>query len=270
MNVIPPYIVLNKKVGETPLSCLEAWRKNHPNLSDTPLAYAGRLDPMASGKLLILIGETCKNQTAYHQLDKSYEFSVLFGVSSDSGDVLGLATEGGPRLVQISAVEAVLKNLVGKISLPYPVFSARTVAGKPLHTWAVEGKINEIKLPNKESEIYSLILQTETKLTRLQIYEAARHKIELIPPVTDIRKALGNDFRRPDIRIAWQKFLENGNPADVFSIMNFGCDASSGTYMRTLAEVIARQLGTTGLAWSIHRQKIGNFNPQTKTWLREF
>ncbi len=89
------YVVLEKFVGQTPLECAEAWRAEHPQYADVPLAYAGRLDPMASGKLLILIGEECKQQARYHGLDKRYEFQVLCGFSSDSGDVLGLAKRGG-------------------------------------------------------------------------------------------------------------------------------------------------------------------------------
>jgi hypothetical protein len=92
MSDLARYIVLNKAVGETPLSCVEAWREKHPAYAGVSLAYAGRLDPMASGKLLILIGEECKQQERYHDLDKEYTFRVLFGVSSDSGDVLGLVS----------------------------------------------------------------------------------------------------------------------------------------------------------------------------------
>ena len=54
------FVVLEKKVGETPLACLLSYKKAHPELGGIPASYAGRLDPMASGKLLILLGEECK------------------------------------------------------------------------------------------------------------------------------------------------------------------------------------------------------------------
>ena len=92
MPVIPPYVLLYKTVGQTPLECMELWRQTKPELKDTPLAYAGRLDPMAEGVLLVLIGEECKKQADYHNLDKEYEFEILFGVHSDSGDVLDLSS----------------------------------------------------------------------------------------------------------------------------------------------------------------------------------
>ena len=89
------YAVVEKKVGETPLHALEAFRAQHQELFEVPLTYAGRLDPMAEGKMLILIGEECKNQDAYRGLDKEYEIEVLLDAGSDTGDVLGVAAYSG-------------------------------------------------------------------------------------------------------------------------------------------------------------------------------
>ncbi len=254
------YKVLEKAVGQTPLECAELWRSAHTEFSNVPLAYAGRLDPMASGKLLILIGDECKVQEQYHHLDKEYEFSILFGVSSDTADVLGRLTIAlKVPSVSKKQLTTTLKKLVGPVNLPYPHFSSKTVQGKPLHVWTLEGRLNEIKIPTKESMIYKLVLiKLETK-TRQEIYNEVLTKIESIKPVTDESKALGNDFRRVDVRKDWKLFLETGKTTDAFTIASFTCIASSGTYMRTLAEVIAKQLNTTGLAYHIHRTKIGQY-----------
>lgn len=256
------YVVLEKTVGQTPLECAELWRAAHTEYTGVPLAYAGRLDPMASGKLLILIGDECKVQERYHNLDKEYEFSVLCGVSSDSGDVLGRLTIAlKVPLVSKSQLMPTIKKLVGDVNLPYPHFSSKTVQGKPLHVWTLEGRLNEIKIPTNASTIYSLtVVKTETK-TRQEIYNEVSEKIESIKPVTEASKALGNDFRRVDVRKDWRLFSDSGKPTDTFTIATFRCIASSGTYMRTLAEVIAKQTGTTGLAYHIHRTNIGLFQP---------
>lgn len=278
-----PYIVLDKKIGETPLSCAEDWRTTNPEYKDVPLAYAGRLDPMASGKLLILIGDECKNQTNYHGLDKAYEFSVLFGIESDSLDVLGRLTTCitrdnelfdcvrlglAPRSAQSES--SIIDELVGNIELPYPRFSAKTVQGKPLHMWTLEGRLNEIEIPTKESTIYSLALDRIETISKEKLVEQALEKINSIPEVTDPRKALGNDFRRVDVRQDWNTILENKKLPEEFQIAHFSCIASSGTYMRTLASIIAGKLDTCGLAWSIHRTNIGIYNPKTKTWDVEY
>lgn len=267
---ITPYVTLDKKVGETPLEVAEAWRATRPDMKGVPLSYAGRLDPMASGKLLVLIGEECKKQEEYHHLDKEYQVEILFGVGSDSGDVLGHVTEAPYGILTETAAVDALAKLVGNIELPYPVFSAKTVQGKPLHTWTIENRLHEITIPTRHSTIYKMSLLNFTSKERQEVYEIAAHKIELIPPVTDPRKAIGNDFRRPEVRATWNTFKTNGNPSDQFYIATFSCICSSGTYMRTLAEVTAEKLGTKGLAFSIHRSKIGTYNSSTGTWAKVF
>jgi len=264
------YVVLQKAVGETPLQCVETWRQTRPDLVGVPLAYAGRLDPMASGKLLILIGAECQNQEKYHGLDKAYEFSILFGISSDSGDVLGLLKEAGEKVISEDNINKLLPKLVGPIELPYPIFSSRTVKGKPLHTWAMEDRLDEITIPTKQSEIYQLSLVNYQSQTRQQIFTYASQKIELIPKVTELRKALGNDFRRSDVRLAWAEFAKTGRLEDEFTVAKISCLASSGTYMRTLAEVIAQTLNSTGLAYTIERQEIGVFDKALGTWRQTF
>ena len=88
-------VIIYKKVGETPLEALENFRtkrldEGHVEYRNIPMTYAGRLDPMAEGDLLILIGEECKKKDAYLGLDKEYEVEVLFGIETDTHDVLGI------------------------------------------------------------------------------------------------------------------------------------------------------------------------------------
>jgi tRNA pseudouridine(55) synthase len=255
------YVVLNKKVGQTPLQCIDLYKEQHPELADVPMTYAGRLDPLASGKLLILIGDECKKKEHYLHLDKQYTFQVLFGVQSDTADIMGRLTydQAIPFEITKKQLSVTTKTLIGPVELPYPHFSSKTVQGKPLHTWAAEGRIDEIKIPTKHSTIYNLRCTALETSPRQEIFTRALSRINSIPPVTELRKALGNDFRREDVRKDWGEFLKTKSPNDVFFIATFSCTASSGTYMRTLAEVIAKQMNTNGLAFSIHRTKIGTF-----------
>lgn len=272
MAHLPRYITIEKNVGETPLVALERARSAHALSPEVPLAYAGRLDPMASGKLLILIGDECKKQTAYHAFDKAYDVELLLGVSSDTGDVLGRLTfeNSAPRVTEKECREA-LKKFHGTIALPYPHFSSKTVRGKPLHMWTLEGRLNEIDIPIKHSRIHKLVMRKLTTLSRDALVNTAQAKIESIPKVTDPRKALGQDFRRDAVRADWHTFSENASLT--YQVLTFTCIASSGTYMRTLCEQIAQALGTHGLALSIHRTNIGHYLPLTHAiglWKRRF
>lgn len=275
--------MLDKAVGETPLSCAEAFRAKHPELAGVSMAYAGRLDPMASGKLLILLGEECKNQTNYHSLDKEYDFSVLLGIGSDSHDVLGrLRTTHPAQLIDTPLTHSLPPlseqlrkiggELTGNIKLPYPHFSAKTVQGKPLHVWTLEERLDEIEIPTKESTVYSLTLDSIETKSRADVCAQARAKIDSIPEVTEERKALGNDFRRVDVRQDWENILHNDSLPTEYQIAHFTCLASSGTYMRTLAHLIGQKLtpALPSLAWSIHRTKIGTFEPSSQTWTSQY
>lgn len=255
------YAVIQKRVGETPLQALEAYRALHPELTGVPLTYAGRLDPMASGALLLLLGDECKQQANYHGLDKAYVFRVLFGSASDSGDVLGVVrTSTKPAHPMKEQLSAITRQLCGSITLPYPHYSAKTVYGKPLHTWAVEGRLNEIEVPKKTSLVYRLTCTATERVPAATVFEQAHTMITSLPPVTDERKALGNDFRRPAVLASWDAWHEAHAGKDV-TVATFFCIASSGTYMRSLAEVIAAKAGTDGLALSIHRHTIGRYQP---------
>jgi tRNA pseudouridine(55) synthase len=254
------YATIEKRVGETPLEAVERLRAQEKLPREIPLAYAGRLDPMATGKLLVLVGDECKRQTEYHSLDKEYEFEVLFGVGSDTGDVLGIVH--GCEVVPIleEALNVAAARWVGDIALPYPHFSSKTVLGKPLHVWTLENRLNEIEIPLARSRVYSLKLLDLKVIALENLLETVSAKIESIPEVTDPRKALGRDFRRTDVRKSWAVIRENRQVQN-FYVARFQCIASSGTYMRSLAEKIAEDLGTCGLALSIHRTVMGIYYP---------
>jgi tRNA pseudouridine(55) synthase len=252
------YFTIEKKVGETPLMALERLRARERIPKETPLAYAGRLDPMASGQLLILAGDECKTQECYHTLDKEYTFEILLGVGSDTHDVLGIVRESSATSPDISRLDQILKGLTGSITLPYPHFSSKTVAGKPLHTWTLEGRLDEIAIPMKTSTVYSLSLTDIRSISTPHMKEEVLSKINSIPPVTDPKKALGEDFRRVDVTAAWEAITQN-SPHATYTILTLRCVCSSGTYMRTLASVIGEKLGTKALAYSIHRTRIGKY-----------
>ncbi len=159
-------ILINKKEGETPLEALENFRKENKEYRDSNkvrMTYAGRLDPMASGLLLILAGDKTKEKEKYLALDKEYEFEVLFGAATDTYDILGLIKHSDilknvGMLGSLKDLEKVIKKEIkfftGKFIQKYPVYSSRTVGGRPLFTYARSGELVEI--PDREVTVKSL------------------------------------------------------------------------------------------------------------------
>lgn len=264
------YVTIEKKLGETPLDAVEKWRLAEGVSKDVPLAYAGRLDPMATGKLLVLIGDECKVQEKYHHFDKQYEFEILFGFSSDTQDVLGLATANSQTAPTEETVRRTIDSLRGMHTFPYPLFSAKTVLGKPLHMWTLEGRLNEIEIPTRDMRVYSVHTLGFETVTASELRRRIFLKINSFPEVTDERKVLGRDFRRTEIRAEWDKLLSDSH--DTYIIASARATVSSGTYIRTLAEHVGKKLGTSSLAFSIHRTKIGTYFPilGSGIWLKSF
>jgi tRNA pseudouridine(55) synthase len=244
--------ILMKNVGETPLECVERFRSLNPKYADLPITYAGRLDPMASGKLLVLVGEECKNKEAYLGLDKEYEVEVLFGVETDTQDILGVI--GRVEASEPGTID--LQKYIGKFTQPYPAYSSKTVAGKQLHTHARDGTLPDAReMPTREVEIYSIEEMAgnagQTQINEITGAEIAREAIIRVSKVT-------GDFRQKEIIEGWSNFAEK-YAAVVFKIIKIRVACSGGTYMRSLAERIGRDAGIGAIAYSIHRTKIGQY-----------
>ncbi len=86
-------IKIYKKKGETPLECIGNLKKQDENLKLLSMTYAGRLDPLAEGVLLILVGDEVNNKNEYLKLPKEYEVDILFGFGTDTYDLMGKIIE---------------------------------------------------------------------------------------------------------------------------------------------------------------------------------
>lgn len=263
-------VIANKKVGETPLECLERVRREKGIPVATPMTYAGRLDPMADGVLLLLVGEECKNKAAYTGLDKVYEVEILFGVETDTYDVLGLLVEkdsesraSGVGLEALSKVlrstlQEILKKYVGKFEQKYPPYSSKTVDGKALHSYAREGALPSFEdMPTKDVEIYSIDVSNDgesfQQISGKEIAHRAIEKINMLSACAD--------FRQEEIIQRWTDFAKKY--ADVFChLIRIRVACSSGTYMRSLAHEMGKDLAVAGcsaIAFSIKRISVGDY-----------
>lgn len=248
--------MLDKREGQTPLQALEAYRAARPELAGVPMTYAGRLDPMASGKLIILIGDECKRRDVYTSLDKEYEFDVLFGIESDTGDILGLPSVSAysPEYADNEFGE-VSRRFEGCVELPYPVFSSKTVRGKPLYQYALEGRLDEIEIPRMVARVYGLHFRGSRSVRSEGLLSDVLRRFSSFDPAPSER--LGSDFRKAAIRKRWRDAL--GANERTFHIASFCATVSSGTYIRSLAPALAKRLGSCGIAYSIRRTRIGRY-----------
>lgn len=252
---------LTKAVGETPLQALERSREEEELPPYVKMAYAGRLDPMAEGKLLVLTGSYCDDVNAYTSLDKGYRVSVLLGVASDSHDVLGRLTDARDFVPRKSErdIRTALRSFVGHYDWPYPVFSSKPVDGKPLFQWFLEGKIDEIEIPHSTGRIYDIRSVHTRVVSPEELKERTLEKVHSLAIVTEESKRLGRDFRRHEVLDSWNAW--HHTRAQSLQVVDIEVTASSGTYMRTLADELGKKLGVGGLALEIRRTHIGTYVP---------
>lgn len=246
-------VLIEKKEGETPLQALERLRLEEGISKDTPMTYAGRLDPMASGLLLILIGEECKRKEVYLGLDKEYEFQILLGFSSDTGDILGIPTRGEDTHPPHEAIERIVGECIGTYEMEYPLFSSKTVDGRPLFSYGLEKDQASIEIPKRAMTVHSISCLGMRAIQTGALLKDIRARIHAFtPPESDLQ---GSDFRKEGIETRWQEVLkENGE----YVVLHIKASVGAGTYIRALAPEIARRLGTSGLAYAIRRTRIGN------------
>jgi tRNA pseudouridine55 synthase len=243
---------LYKKRGETPLQCLERFRKANPEYRNVPLSYAGRLDPMAEGVLVVLVGDTNKNRSEYLGLEKEYTFDVLFGFATDTYDMLGVMKEAVTRAshkpVRTNLLMEYIAQMPGERSQKYPPFSSKPLEGQPLFVHARKGDLSSFDLPEHKIEIFSTALVGMKKISDKELLEEVEQTISLVK----------GDFRQERIVHLWMDTLRvlYGMTFDIATI-NIHC--SSGTYVRSLANELGEQLGVPALAMKILRTRVGKY-----------
>jgi tRNA pseudouridine55 synthase len=102
---------------------------------------------MATGVLIIGVGNGTKVLSRFLECTKSYECTVLFGCATDSYDAKGKVVAQAPHShVTKEMVERALEKFRGDIMQKPPIFSALRVNGKKMYEYAREGgEIPEVK-----------------------------------------------------------------------------------------------------------------------------
>lgn len=121
------------------------------------VGHTGTLDPLATGLLVLVLGEYCKRAHEFSKLDKTYEVTMKLGYTSTTGDEEGEKTVESTKQLTKEELEAALRQFTGEIEQTPPIYSAMKVAGQRAYKLARAGK--EVKLEPRKVTIYSLELQ---------------------------------------------------------------------------------------------------------------
>lgn len=152
-------IIVDKPKDFTSFDVIAKLRKK---LGQRKIGHMGTLDPMATGVLPVLLGDTAKFQIFVPDNNKSYTAKMKFGITTDTLDITGRVLSDKKSEITKQDLEKVLKSFLGEIYQIPPMFSAIKKDGIKLCDLARKGIeinrqprkvfINNIKVENFDFE----------------------------------------------------------------------------------------------------------------------
>ena len=232
------------------MEALQLVRSERPEIADAKLSYAGRLDPMATGLVVVLHGSLLSRQEEFWHLPKAYDVSVVLGLVTDTYDMLGLPTrvisaQGTPSAELILSTASAL---VGKHTLPVPLYSSHRVDGRPLFQWAREGRA-DIETPVRVMAVAEVSVHDIERITPVELHDRVRTGVHLVR----------GDFRQNDILAGWEETLASFGDEEL-TVVRLSVSCNAGTYIRSLAHVMGKRLGTGGTLLELRRVRVGRWH----------
>ncbi len=133
------------------------------------VGHTGTLDPMATGVLVVAVGEGTRIVEFLMEGRKSYRATMKLGETTDTQDAEGtIISQVDWRAVDEAGVRRVLGGMVGPLRQVPPMYSALKKDGVALHTLARQGV--EVEREPRDMEIFDLrVLSVELPLVTFEV-----------------------------------------------------------------------------------------------------
>ena len=211
----------------------------HFGKKNLKVGHAGTLDPLATGILLVCIGEATKKAELLQASPKEYVAGVTFGAVTASYDL----EKDIDRLfpldgVSEEAIRQMLPSFVGEQMQVAPLFSAKSVDGVRAYETA-----RRLYRQGRLEEGSDLI-----RASRIEVYDMELLSYGIQP------------FASPELSEGRSSRI---NVADISAyslptaMIRIGC--SKGTYIRAIARDLGEALGSGAFLSSLRRTRNGGF-----------
>lgn len=149
-------LLIDKPLGITSFDIIRRLRQT---TGIKKIGHAGTLDPLATGLMIMLIGQATKRADEFSKLSKTYEATMTLGATSTTGDVEGVITKvrplfsdyRGPTFVE---VEGALSQFTGEIEQTPSRYSAIKIKGQEAYKRARRGE--DFAMPSRTVTIHAL------------------------------------------------------------------------------------------------------------------
>ena len=156
MNNYNGILIVNKPSGITSRDVVNIVGKT---LNIKKVGHTGTLDPMATGVLVLCLGNALKVCELITANDKEYIAKVILGIETETLDTTSPIINTKKTNITKEEIEKVLNSFKGSYLQEVPKYSAVKINGKKLYEYAREGK--EIELPKKMVTIYDIQLVSD-------------------------------------------------------------------------------------------------------------
>lgn len=141
-------LVINKEQNYTSRDVVNVVSKT---LGIKKIGHTGTLDPMATGVLVLCIGQATKLVELLMDHDKEYIAGVTLGIQTDTLDATGTILKEEYVVKTKEEIEETLLSFLGTYDQEVPMYSAVKVRGKKLYEYARANK--KVDLPKKKVTI---------------------------------------------------------------------------------------------------------------------
>ena len=125
-------------------------------LGTKKIGHTGTLDPLATGVLVLALGEGLKLVNLLTSDKKEYIATVELGILTDTLDITGKVLEKRDCSLNRDELITTLNSFIGKSIQEVPLYSAVKVNGKRLYEYARNNI--QVELPKREIEVFSIEL----------------------------------------------------------------------------------------------------------------
>ena len=146
-------LIVNKPAGVTSRDVVNKLTKI---FKTKKIGHTGTLDPLATGVLVVCIGNTTKLCELLTSEYKEYVATIKLGLKTDTLDITGNVLETKAFNINRQDIEKVFQTFLGPSIQTTPLYSAVKVNGKKLYEYARAGL--EVSLPKRQIDIQSIEL----------------------------------------------------------------------------------------------------------------
>ena len=165
-QLVNGWVILDKPAGMTSTSAVSAVRRR---LDARKAGHAGTLDPLATGVLPIALGEATKTLPYVVNGQKTYQFTLRWGVATTTDDEEGEPVEWSNVRPSRPKIETALSAFVGEIEQVPPIFSAIKVDGERAYDIARRGENVELAPRRIWIETFRLLDELDSDHARFTV-----------------------------------------------------------------------------------------------------